>query len=95
MDTQTLDTNRTADLVIAYCACCTPRQLLIPRDDLEGPGRWAVCPARGAWYANQGGTFSPAPAPGTPAARSQWTDGGAFPAIVPGVRIDLSKESYA
>ena len=26
---------------------------------------------------------------------NQWADGDGLPAIVPGVRIDLSKESYA
>jgi hypothetical protein len=95
MDTQTNGTELATGPVVAYCACCTPRQLLIPRDDLEGPGRWAVCPARGAWYANRGdGTFLRAAAPGAWPA-SQWSGGAALPAIVPGVRIDLSKESYA
>jgi hypothetical protein len=95
---------------LAYCTCCTPRQLLIPRDDGGTPGRWAVCVATGAWYENRGdGVFAaaPAPRPGevvemvpTPAPRGlhradQWADGDGLPAIVPGVRIDLSKESYA
>ena len=98
----------------AYCTCCTPRQLLIPRDDVGTVGRWAVCVATGAWYENRGdGVFVAAPAPrqgdvveivparpaagagpGTPR-RDPWAGGDALPAIVPGVRIDLSKESYA
>ncbi len=112
MDTQTtrsaLDTP-----TLAYCTCCTPRQLLIPRDDIGTPGRWAVCVATGAWYENRGdGLFSAAPAPRQgdiidmipvrPAQPvvgggrvDQWAGGDALPTIVPGVRIDLSKESYA
>ena len=99
---------------LAYCTCCTPRQLLIPRDDIGTPGRWAVCVATGAWYENRGdGVFAAAPGPHQgevveivparppgaaltgPPRGDQWAGGDGLPAIVPGVRIDLSKESYA
>jgi hypothetical protein len=94
---------------LAHCTCCAPRQLLIPRDDVGTPGRWAVCVATGGWYENRGdgvflnvpaprqGEIVPAaPAPGVAAPRpTQWAGGDAIPVIVPGVRIDLSKESYA
>ena len=113
MDTQ--DTRlRLETPTLAYCTCCTPCQLLIPRDDVGTPGRWAVCVATGAWYENRGdGVFAAAPAPhagevveiipARPAVGAglgrqrgnQWADGDGLPAIVPGVRIDLSKESYA
>src|SRR5690349_3438668 len=93
----------------ATCTCCTPRQLLIPRDDVGTPGRWAVCIASGQWYENRGDdVFGQAPGPRQgeivpppPAAAltgprpGQWAGGDALPVIVPGVRIDLSKESYA
>ena len=93
---------------LAYCACCTPRQLLVPRDEVGTPGRWAVCPARQNWYENRGdGIFErvavpgPAPAPAPPAwpqgiaPGDQWAGGDALPTIVPGVRIDLSRETYS
>ncbi len=107
MDIQNTRTAATPGL--AYCTCCAPAQILIPRDDLGEPGRWAVCLATGAWYAARDGRFVataapregtivPAPAPtpvGWRAGDGGWTGGDARPAIVPGVRIDLSKESYA
>ena len=94
---------------LAYCTCCAPRQLLIPRDDVGTPGRWAVCVATGGWYENRGdgmfvtapgprqGELVPAPPvqPQAGARPAQWAGGDALPVIVPGVRIDLSKESYA
>jgi hypothetical protein len=103
MDTQ--NTRTTATPGLAYCTCCAPAQILIPRDDLGEPGRWAVCLATGAWYEARDGRFIatampregaivPAPA-GWRAGDGGWTGGDARPAIVPGVRIDLSKESYA
>src|SRR4051794_36608561 len=49
---------------LAYCACCTPHQLLTPRDVVGPPGRWAVCVAPGAWYENRGdGVFGRTAAP--------------------------------
>jgi hypothetical protein len=103
MDTQNTRTIATPGL--AYCTCCAPAQILIPRDDLGEPGRWAVCLATGAWYEARNGRFVATAAPRegaivpAPAAwrtgDSGWTGGDARPAIVPGVRIDLSKESYA
>jgi len=103
MDTQNTRTAATPGL--AYCTCCAPGQILIPRDDLGEPGRWAVCLATGAWYEARDGRFIATAAPRegaivrTPAAwcagDGGWTGGDARPAIVPGVRIDLSKESYA
>ncbi|HMA34293.1 MAG TPA: hypothetical protein VKY74_07395 [Chloroflexia bacterium] len=103
MDTQ--DTHIEIAAGLAYCNCCTPRQLLIPRDDIGTPGRWAVCLASGAWYTNRGdGLFVSAPAPqagellpapGPRARADAWAGGDSLPVVVPGVRIDLSKESYA
>jgi hypothetical protein len=94
---------------LAYCSCCAPRQLLIPRDDLGAPGQWGVCLGTGAWYAADGlgqmrpaagpppvQALVPAPAQGiAPARANAWAGGDGLPSIVPGVRIDLSKESYA
>jgi hypothetical protein len=111
MDIQNTHTAATPGL--AYCTCCAPGQILIPRDDLGEPGRWAVCLATGAWYEARDGRFVATaapregailPAPARTAAPTPvgwrtgdggWTGGDARPAIVPGVRIDLSKESYA
>ena len=106
MDTLTRQIENEVTPGVSYCACCTPPQLLIPRDDVGAPERWAVCVATGAWYERgDNGRFAAAPAPrqgdlvvARPAvlrAAGQWTGGDALPAIVPGVRIDLSKESYA
>ncbi len=92
---------------VAYCTCCAPHQLLIPRDDVGEPGHWAVCLASGAWYAGAGdgrfapsagpqlGALVPAPTQGWDGGAAAWAGGDALPAIVPGVRIDLSKETYA
>ena len=93
---------------VAYCTCCAPRQLLIPRDDVGMMGHWAVCLATGMWYAGGGdgrfapsagpqvGAIVPSPAQGmTATGAAAWAGGDALPAIVPGVRIDLSKETYA
>ncbi|HUS14184.1 MAG TPA: hypothetical protein VM536_04105 [Chloroflexia bacterium] len=88
----------------AYCTCCTPRQLLIPRDDLDGAGRWAVCVGSGAWYESRGAAYTQTapPQPGVLTTTypqqelvNAWAGGGQYPAIVPGIRIDLSKQSYA
>ena len=61
MDTQNTRTASTPGL--AYCTCCAPGQILIPRDDLGEPGRWAVCLATGAWYQAREGRFVATAAP--------------------------------
>jgi hypothetical protein len=101
----TLNTRTAATPGLAYCTCCAPAQILIPRDDLGEPGRWAVCLATGAWYEAHDGRFVATAAPregaivptpvGWRSGDGGWTGGDARPAIMPGVRIDLSKESYA
>jgi hypothetical protein len=75
------------------CRCCRQPSSLIPRDDLGQPGEFAVCFASGRIHRRDAdGNFILAP---SDALTRVWNDTGDLPVVVPGVRIDLSKEGYA
>jgi hypothetical protein len=81
------------------CRCCAPPRPIVMQDVPGEPGRWAVCTNTSLWHENRGdGIFllaAGAPTQATGQVEDPWAVGGPAPVLAPGVRIDLSRESYA
>ena len=97
MNEQSTDIRGTAVSNQPVCSCCAPARPLLPEGNGQ-PARWATCAATSLLHENRGdGIFLLAARPRQSATRAedQWAGGGSAPSLAPGVRIDLSRESYA
>jgi hypothetical protein len=81
----------TDEQAVLTCRCCNPGSTLIPRAGQNAGPRYALCLRTGRMHLIEGGEVRLQTRPQT----DRGGAGGGRPDLAPGVRIDLSRDTYA